>query len=147
MQRKRIITCPEDGLFLAGWLILAAIILLATIKKCIFPEVNIIASMFPCYIYETTGFLCPGCGGSRSVAALLRGEVLTSLINFPLVVYGAGMYLWFMISQTLQRVSGNRLKIGLRWRHGYLWVALVILIGHFVLKNVYFIVTGMTPFV
>lgn len=146
MQRKRMITCPEDGLFLAGWLILAAVILLVSIKKCIFPEVNVIASMFPCMFHELTGWYCPGCGGSRSVAALLRGDMRTCVVNFPLTAYAVIMYLWFMISQTIQRLSRHRLHIGLRWRHSYLWIALGILMIHLVVKNVYYLITGMSPF-
>lgn len=146
MQRKKRIQSPEDGLFLAGWLILSAVLVLVIVKKCIFPEANIIARMFPCYIWETTGFLCPGCGGSRSVAALLRGDILVCAVNFPLTLYAVVMYLWFMISQTIQRLSRDRLAIGLHWRHAYLWIALGILIVHFILKNCFLIITGTLPF-
>lgn len=146
MQRKRMITCPEDGLFLAGWLILAVSVLLILIKNCIFPDLVIIEVMRPCYINQLTGFFCPGCGGSRSVAALVHGRFLVCAVNFPLTAYAAIMYVWFMVSQTIQRISHNRLKVGLRWRNSYLWIALGILIVHFVCKNIFYVVTGIQPF-
>lgn len=146
MKQKRIIACPEDGLFLAGWIILSVIVLLVAIKECVYPDVNLIASMFPCYVWENFGFFCPGCGGSRSVAALLHGRLLVCAVNFPLTAYAVIMYLWFMFSHTVQRLSKNRLRIGLAWRHSYLWIALGILIAHFIIKNIYYIVTGNVPF-
>lgn len=30
---------------------------------------------FPCFYYETTGFLCPGCGISRMFLCLLQGDI------------------------------------------------------------------------
>ncbi len=39
-----------------------------------------ITQHFPeCWFYEATGWLCPACGNTRSVKALLRGELITSL--------------------------------------------------------------------
>ena len=84
--------------------------------------------------------------GTRSVIALFHGRFLVSAVDYPLTIYAVVMYLWFMISQTIQRVSGGKYRIGLRWRSGYLWGALAILLAHFVLKNVIYIVTGLTPF-
>lgn len=146
MSNHKKIKTPEDGLFVAGWIILAAIIILLAIKNIIFPELVIIENMKPCYIHELTGFFCPGCGGSRSVAALTSGRFIVCAVDFPLVAYAVIMYAWFMISQTIERVSSHRIKIGLCWHMSYLWIALGILIAHFVIKNVFYIITGLTPF-
>lgn len=42
----------------------------------------------PCPTYVLTGTYCPGCGGLRSLHALLHGDVATSLERHPLVVPG-----------------------------------------------------------
>lgn len=46
---------------------------------------------FPCLFQRLTNLYCPGCGGTRAVLALLRGDVLLSLKYHPLVVYGAAV--------------------------------------------------------
>ena len=81
------------------------------------------------------GGYCPGCGGTRAVISLLRGEFLTSFICHPLVLYTAVVGGWFLISQTIARVSGRRLNIGMKYRDGYVWAALVIVIANFIVKN------------
>ena len=59
-----------------------------------------------CPVYAMTGLLCPGCGGTRAVAALLRGHVhealrwnalvtLSAMLLAPVsVLYAAGTRLW-----------------------------------------------------
>ncbi len=53
-----------------------------------------------CVIYRFTGFYCPGCGGSRAVAELLRGNIVASFLYHPLAAYGIILYLVFMGSHT-----------------------------------------------
>ena len=54
----------------------------------------------PCPFYAATGLWCPGCGMTRVVHHLLRGDVLGSLsfnIFVPIVVIGTivGWWSWF----------------------------------------------------
>lgn len=146
MNKQKSNYTTEDRLFVAGWIILAVCVALLLLKNCIYPELVIIEKMCPCYLYTLLDFYCPGCGGSRSVAALVHGKFIVCAVNFPLVAYSVLMYLWFMISQTVQRISNNHCKVGLRWRMAYLWIALGILLAHFVLKNLFYLVTGIPPF-
>lgn len=141
----------EDYLYLFGWLLLLVVLLICGWHHLhtafAMPSfLRILGFGSPCKIHELTGFYCPGCGGTRSVIALFHGRFLVSAVDYPLTIYAVVMYLWFMISQTIQRVSRGKYRIGLRWRSGYLWGALAILLAHFVLKNVLYIVTGLTPF-
>ncbi len=41
----------------------------------------------PCLFHLITGLYCPGCGGTRAVKFLLRGEVVKSFQYHPLVLY------------------------------------------------------------
>ena len=41
--------------------------------------INLKNLLSPCYFREITGFYCPGCGNTRSVLALLNGDILSSL--------------------------------------------------------------------
>ena len=55
----------------------------------------------PCMFHALTGFSCPGCGSTRAVSALLRGDLLTSLKLQPAIFYCALIYTAFVLSHTL----------------------------------------------
>ena len=89
----------------------------------------------PCVFHMVTGFYCPGCGGTRAVAALLKGQLWRSFLYHPAVPYCAGIYLWFMVSHTLERAAGRRLRIGMRYRRRYLWILLGIVVINTAVRN------------
>lgn len=123
----------ETALFFTGWTLLA-ILCLFWIFYRLFP--GFFSSLLvPCLVKSTLGIYCPGCGGTRAAAAFLRGDFLTSFICHPLVLYTATVGGWFLISQTIARISGRRLNIGMKYRDGYIWAALVIVIVNFIVKN------------
>ena len=41
----------------------------------------------PCFFHELTGYYCPGCGGSRALMFLLRGDLIHSFIYHPALLY------------------------------------------------------------
>ena len=100
----------------------------------------------PCVFYTLTGYFCPGCGGTRSLRALLSGKIFVSAVDFPMIFYAAVVFAWFMISQTIDRISGHRLPIGMKYRDTWVYAALVIVVIHFVVKNLFYIKTGVEPF-
>lgn len=55
----------------------------------------------PCFFRTLTGLHCPGCGGTRMVAALLAGDLLAALRYNPLFLLGgaalAGGLVWFIL--------------------------------------------------
>ena len=55
----------------------------------------------------------------------------------PYVAVLAG---WFMISQTIERISGGRLKIGMHFREIYMWIAIAIIVINCLVKNLALIV-------
>ena len=63
----------------------------------------------PCVFHKWTGYYCPGCGGTRAVKALLRGDVIGSFFYHPVVLYGAVLYGWYMLSHTVEYLSKGRL--------------------------------------
>jgi len=44
-----------------------------------------------CSLKWLTGIPCPGCGGTRCLAALSQGDWITALVMNPLVAVGAGV--------------------------------------------------------
>lgn len=96
----------------------------------------------PCFFSEIVGIYCPGCGGTRAAEALLHGRLLQALWYHPLVPYGALIGGGFMLTQGIHRL-GVRCVRGWRYHNWYLYVAVAILLGNFLLKNVLRLVYGI----
>ena len=131
-KRERSYKSEEQALYIVGWALLACIGLVFLMSR-LWPRGRIWQS--DCIFHILTGFYCPGCGGTRAVKFLLRGKLLTSLLFHPFVLYAAVAGGWFMISHTLQHLFGRRLNIGMKYRDGYLWAGLIIVIINFLVKN------------
>ncbi len=76
----------------------------------------------PCPFLTLTGAYCPGCGGLRSLHALLHGDLIESLARHPLVAPGAlclilAVLLWWVRGRPRLRVKPSgwamRLVLGL----------------------------------
>lgn len=63
-----------------------------------------IISWYPeCEFLKRTGLYCPGCGGTRAVKCLLRGDLVRSFLFHPFVPYCTIMYFVFMIYVFLKK--------------------------------------------
>ncbi|SEI75287.1 Protein of unknown function [Lachnospiraceae bacterium A10] len=89
----------------------------------------------PCPFHQVTGFYCPGCGGTRSVIALLHGHILQSLIYHPIVLYVVVMFLYAMLKTAYSRITKNPAK-RYHFRPAYAYIALIILGINFLIKNI-----------
>lgn len=123
----------ETALFYVGWALLAMTGVIWVLLR-LFP-IPFQKLLLPCAVKTLLGIYCPGCGGTRAVSALLHGDFLTSFLCHPLVPYTAAVGGWFLISQTIERLTRHRLKVGMKYRDGYIWAALVIVAVNFVVKN------------
>ena len=97
-----------------------------------------------CLLYTLFHVYCPGCGGTRAVFALLRGDVLQSLYYHPVVVYTVVMYAWYLISNTVQWLSKEKIRIGTNFKTWYGVVAIVIIVVNWVVRNVLLFVWEIT---
>lgn len=118
---------------------MAGICLLFLIPACIllyrWLQVQFPLFRLPCLLHTLTGYYCPGCGGTRAVYALLHLHPIRSFLYHPLVPYAAAIYGWFMLSQTIERLTRHRLHIGMRAHAGWLWGALAIVIVNVLVRN------------
>ena len=96
----------------------------------------------PCMFQMMTGWYCPGCGGTRAVKALLRGNLLESFCYHPLVLYGAAVSLFFFVSYLFYWKTKNS-KYRLYLENGYLYAGLGILLLNFLIKNYVLLVKGI----
>ncbi|MBQ9766229.1 MAG: DUF2752 domain-containing protein [Lachnospiraceae bacterium] len=117
------------GIGVIGLIILVALMLL---DRC-FP-VQMGRIKLPCFFNVITGYYCPGCGGTRAFKALMHGNIIKSFTSNAMVLYIVVIYVWFMGSHLLSRITKGKIK-GLKYRHIYLWLALIIMIVNCLVHN------------
>lgn len=123
----------EDQLYTLGLSILALTVFAAVLFQVLHLSLKDIVP--GCLLYRLTGLYCPGCGGTRALQALLQGHPLQSFLYHPAIDYMAVVCGWFMVSQTLERAAKGRIRIGMKYHDHYLWILLVILVLHCVVRN------------
>lgn len=130
----------EDELYFYGLIALVVIIVGSVLLHVAqIHEVN----LPPCVFNVVTGLYCPGCGGTRAVKALIHGHILKSIWYHPFVIYGAVIYLWFMISHTIRKFVNPNVK-GMKYRNIYMYIWLVILVLNFIIRNILLIKFNIT---
>ena len=137
MEKKKDI---EDELFLIGLVFLGAG---AGVWVACFLWFRGRIPQIPCFFSTVAGFYCPGCGGTRAVKALCRGQFFRALWYHPLVPYLAVGFGGFMVTQGLHRV-GIRLIRGWRFHQWYLYGAVFLILANFILKNMLRLIWGIT---
>ena len=129
-ERKKI----EHHLYRTG-LCLLGVLFIFLLLKAMTPKFLETAQV-PCLLYTWTGIYCPGCGGTRAVLALLQGDILKSFCYPPIVLYGLVIYVWFMLSHTIEKLSKGKCRIGMHYRDAYLWVALALVVINIAVKDI-----------
>lgn len=123
----------DKTFYIMGWCIVAVLGLLGVILHI--TGLHLSQMFGQCMFHVLTGFYCPGCGGTRAMRALFAGEVVQSFVYHPFVPFIAVLGTWFMVSQTIERVSRGHIQIAMHFREAYLWIALGIIVVNFLVKN------------
>lgn len=88
----------------------------------------------PCTINLLTGYLCPGCGMTRAVLALVRLRIIDSIIYNPMAVLLTVMLILHLIEQTADAFFSKRIR--LLPRRTAFWIILIaVLICYLILRN------------
>jgi len=77
-----------------------------------------------CMLYQMTGLYCPGCGATRALSALLRGDIRTSLHNNVLLIPGSIMILILIVKPEVSLKRPVAVAI------------VIIVIGFAILRNI-----------
>lgn len=130
----------ETELFRIGIVLLAAgcggWLLYRYLLRGFLPEI-------PCFFSEYMKIYCPGCGGTRAFRAMLQGRFLQALWYHPLVPYGSVVGGGFMVTQCLNRIGFRRIR-GWRYHNWYIYGAVGVISGNFLIKNVLRLLFGIT---
>lgn len=116
-----------------GWIFLCLLFIGILIIQ--FLDLDIFRIFPPCIFYYGYGFYCPGCGGTRSIVSLLKGNLVKSFLYHPVTIYTVFLGGWFMITQTLSRLTAGKIK-GMSFRVRYIYFFLILLLLNFLIKNV-----------
>ena len=62
-----------------------------------------------CLLKYTTGFVCPGCGGTRAAWYLLHGDLPAAARHHAMFVFAVPFLVWMYVAWAGQRVFGWRI--------------------------------------
>lgn len=96
-----------------------------------------------CWIYQNFHVYCPGCGGTRALQALVRGDILRSCYYHPIVL---GTLLWaavYLTSQTIKRLRKGR-GWALAYHPGWVIAFFVVLGIQWLIKNILLLVFAIS---
>lgn len=131
------------------WLIFGAVNIglvgLILLIKCYLAFVSIpIVKMFgQCLFAKALHLYCPGCGGTRAVASLLRFDFLTSLRYNPLVLMFVSLFVYYDIKAVINIIKGKDKVLGLNAK--LLFVILAVVLAFFILRNALLLIWHIDP--
>ncbi len=83
-----------------GKVVLIFLIVLIIVLKL--TDLEVLNILPDCAFYSMTGIVCPGCGGTRSVKFLLRGDIVRCFLYHPFVLYCLSTYTIFMVYEFIK---------------------------------------------
>lgn len=119
--KKRILICGIE--------IIAFMVLL------IFLNSKYLENIPSCWVYQTTGWLCPACGGTRCMINLFKGNWLEAFFSHILFFIGI---VYVLVINVVYIVNLGKEKKIATWVYPNYWYAIIfaiLLIGYTILRN------------
>lgn len=96
----------------------------------------------PCRLYESTGYYCMGCGGTRALQAFLQGHFIRSFYYHPIVDIAAVLLIVFIPSQTLNLLTKGRVR-GFLIKPVHFYILAGVVVVQWIIKNAVFYFAGI----
>lgn len=96
-----------------------------------------------CPVYDLTGLYCPGCGGTRSLTALLHGKILLAFHENPITPLLL-LFLLAVYAEQAAKLFGKRIRLYPR-SHVFWYTLLGMQLTWAVLRNFIPVLMPFTP--
>ena len=117
-------------------IIIIGIELVILIVVTIILNTNLINYIPQCWIYQTTGILCPACGGTKCVVNIFQGNIkeafFSHMIFFITIIY-------WVICNIVYIINLNQKKKIATWiypKYWYVIIFAIILIIYTIIRNI-----------
>lgn len=118
---------------------------IALIWFCVEVNINsdlVFGSHHKCLMYSKLGLYCIGCGGTRAVYFLTRGHIIKSFLCHPTVIYVFVIYIIYMSSHFLYRITKGKVKYIL-FKVDFIYFFCIITVGQWIIKNILKVCFGL----
>lgn len=123
----------EFSVWVAG--LILGIFALLVLGIAYFTPFSLESLTYDCWVHKRSGIYCPGCGGTRAFFAILQGDFIASFFYHPVVPYMGILYAVFMLRGAVHFLSKEKIPF-MKFRLGYIYVAVGITIVQFLVKNI-----------
>ena len=96
----------------------------------------------PCLFQTLTGLYCPGCGGTRAIRSLLKGDLRMSFQYHPLVLYAV----FVLFLEMILRAAVKRQKFSVEIRKAdriFILAGAAIVAANWIFKNYMLVFKGV----
>ena len=114
------------------WSVLIAVPLIIVIGIL---AINGILPLTACFFFTKWGIYCPGCGGTRSLLALIDGRILQAVYYHPVFILALFFIPIYLVIQSVCRLAGSSPPKGLVFRRSWIYALFILLIGNCLVRN------------
>lgn len=88
-----------------------------------------------CWVQETTGWLCPACGGTRFIIHFLRGHWIEAFFSHMVFFVGAIYLIIFNIIYVINQNRKQKIATWLYPKYWYVFIFVIALISYSIIRN------------